>query len=149
MNDIEFLTFAMQGDMDAVGLVMSVVKIADVWDNLIDGDKPVSKEDINNAFWLACVDIPRNPVYRKYQLDITTVFSTGIINWFVANKLQAGDEHAKQIAHVTRYSIADVSLYLATAIGGIEWAAEVGPELRLRSQKDRLENFLEEMKNEK
>jgi hypothetical protein len=47
---------------------------------------------------------------------------------------------------VTRYSIADVSLYLATAIGGPEWAAEVGPELRLRSQKDKLENFLKEMK---
>ena len=40
MNDIEFLTFAMQGDMDAVGLVMSIVKIVDVWDNLIDKDKP-------------------------------------------------------------------------------------------------------------
>jgi len=82
-------------------------------------------------------------------LDITTVFSTGIINWLVANKLKTGDDHAKQIANVTRYSIAYVSLYLATAIGGIEWAAEVGPELRLRSQKDRLENFLKEMKNEK
>jgi hypothetical protein len=146
MNDIEFLTFAMRGDMDAVGLVMSVVKIADVWDNLIDEDKAVSKEDINQAFWLACVDIPRNPAYRKYQLDITTVFSMGIMNWHVANRLQDGDDHAKQIAHVTRYSIADVSLYLATAIGGPEWAAEVGPELRLRSQKDKLENFLKEMK---
>lgn len=149
MNDTEFLSYAMLGDMDAVGLVMSVVKIADVWDNLIDGDKTVSKEEINEAFWLACIDIPRNPVFRKYQLDITTVFSTGIINWFVANQLQEGDEHAKQIAHVTRYSIADVSLYLATAIGGPQWAAKVGPELRLRSQKDKLENFLKEMKNEK
>lgn len=146
MNDIEFLSYAMQGDTDAVGLIMSVVKIADVWDNLIDGDKPVSKEEINEAFWLACVDLPRNPVFRKYQLDITTVFSTGIINWMVANRLQSGDDHAKQIAHVTRYSISDVSLYLATAIGGPIWAAEVGPELRLRSQKDRLENFMKEMK---
>jgi hypothetical protein len=146
MNDIEFLTFAMRGDMDAVGLVMSVVKIADVWDNLIDKDKDVSDEDINQAFWLACVEIPRNPAFRRYQLDITSVFSMGIINWHVANKLQAGDDHAKQIAHVTRYSIADVSLYLATAIGGPEWAIEVGPELRLRSQKDKLENFMKEMK---
>lgn len=146
MNDIEFLTFAMRGDMDAVGLVMSVVKIADVWDNLIDKDKDVSDEDINQAFWLACVEIPRNPAFRRYQLDITSVFSMGIINWHVANKLQTGDDHAKQIAHVTRYSIADVSLYLATAIGGPEWAIEVGPELRLRSQKDKLENFLKEMK---
>lgn len=146
MNDIEFLTFAMRGDMDAVGLVMSVVKIADVWDNLIDKDKDVSDEDINQAFWLACVEIPRNPAFRRYQLDITSVFSMGIINWHVANKLQAGDDHAKQIAHVTRYSIADVSLYLATAIGGPEWAVEVGPELRLRSQKDKLENFMKEMK---
>ena len=146
MNDIEFLTFAMRGDMDAVGLVMSVVKIADVWDNLIDKDKDVSDEDINQAFWLACVEIPRNPAFRRYQLDITSVFSMGIINWHVANKLQTGDDHAKQIAHVTRYSIADVSLYLATAIGGPEWVIEVGPELRLRSQKDKLENFLKEMK---
>jgi hypothetical protein len=47
---------------------------------------------------------------------------------------------------VIRYSIADIALYLASAIGGPEWAAEVGPELRLRSQKDKLENFMKEMK---
>lgn len=146
MNDIEYLKYAFKGDMDAVGLVMSVVKIADVWDNLIDGDKEVDKKAINDAFWLACIDIPRNPIFRQYQLDITTLFSTGILNWHVANQLQQGDDHAKQIAHVTRYSIADVSLYLAAAIGGPEWATHVGPELRVRSQKDRLENFMKEMK---
>jgi hypothetical protein len=149
MNDIEFLRYAFKGNDDAVGLVMSVVKIADIWDNLIDGDKEVSKQEINEAFWLACIEVPRNPVFRQYQLDITAVCSTGILNWHVANQLQTGDDHAKQIAHVTRYSIADVSLYLAAAIGGPEWAIHVGPELRIRSQKDRLENFLEEMKNEK
>lgn len=146
MNDIEFLTFAMRGDMDAVGLVLSVVKITDVWDNLVDKDKPVSDEEINQAFWLALVEIPKNPAFRRYQLDVTTVISTGIINWHVANKLQNGDDHAKQIAHVIRYSISDITLYLASAIGGPEWAAEVGPELRLRSQKDKLENFMKEMK---
>jgi len=146
MNDIEYLKYAFKGDMDAVGLVMSIVKIADVWDNLIDKDKPVTDEEINQVFWMMLVEIPRNPAFRRYQLDITAVISIGIINWHVANKLQTGDDHAKQIAHVTRYSIADVSLYLAAAIGGPEWATHVGPELRVRSQKDRLENFMKEMK---
>jgi len=146
MNDIEFLRYAMRDDMDAVGLVLSVVKITDIWDNLIDKDKPVTDEEINQVFWMMLVEMPRNPAFRRYQLDITTVMSTGIINWHVANKLQTGDDHAKQIAHVIRYSISDIALYLASAIGGAEWAAEVGPELRLRSQKDKLENFMKEMK---
>jgi len=146
MNDIEFLKFAMRDDMDAVGLIMSVVKIADVWDNLIDKDKSVTDEEINQVFWMMLIEIPRNPAFRRYQLDITTVMSTGIINWHVANRLQGGDDHAKQIAHVIRYSIADLALYLASAIGGTDWAVEVGPELRLRSQKDKLENFMKEMK---
>jgi hypothetical protein len=144
MTDIEYMTHAFKGDLDAVGLMLSVVKIADVWDNLIDGDVPVAKEDIDRAFWLACVDIPRNPVFRRYQLDLAAVFSMGIVNWKVSDQLVKGDLHAKQIAHVTRYAIADVALYLATAIGGPEWAAQVGPELRLRSQKDRLEDYLKE-----
>lgn len=148
MTDIEYMTHAFRGDMDAVGLMLSVARVADVWDNLIDGDKEVTPKDINDAFWLACIEIPRNPVFRRYQIDITAVMSMGILNWQCANSLQNGDEHSKQIAHVIRYSIADVGLYLANAIGGPEWAAQVGPELRLRSQKDRLENFLKEHSNE-
>lgn len=148
MTDIEFMTHAFQGDTDAVGLMLSVARVADVWDNLIDGDKEVSKKDINDAFWLATVEIPRNPVFRRLQMDITTVFSTGILNWHVANELEKGDLHSQQIAHVTRYAIADVALFLANAIGGPEWVKEVGPELRVRAQKDRLENYLKELGHE-
>jgi hypothetical protein len=144
MTDIEYLEYAFKGDKDAVALMMTVTKVADVWDNLIDGDVPVETDAINAAFYAALVAIPSNPAFRRYQLDLLVVFNTSIVNWLASNELAKGDLHAKQIAHVTRYSVADVAVYLATAIGGPDWAIQVTPELRLRSQKDRLENFLKE-----
>lgn len=148
MTDYEYMRYAFQGDEDAVKLVLAVVKIADVWDNLIDKEQPVADADIHKAFWLACVELPSNPAFVRYQPDFVTVFSTGILNWQIANDLQTKDQHAKEIAHVLRYSIADVATFLAWKIGGPEWAKQVGPELRLRAQKDRLENFLRELNHD-
>jgi hypothetical protein len=144
MNDREYLEHAFKGDEDAVRLILDLTKIADVWDNLIDQDKPASADDINEAFWKAMVDVPGNPVYRRYANDLMPVIKLGIVNWWASNEMQKTPGRAQEIAHVIRYSIADVATLLAMLIGGREWGAQCGPELRLRGQKDDLANFLKE-----
>jgi hypothetical protein len=58
MNDRDFMLYAFKGNQAAVDYVLMVAKVADVWDNLIDRDTPVSDEAINGAFWTLAIEIP-------------------------------------------------------------------------------------------
>ena len=147
MSDREFLLAAFKNDQNALNYVLMIVKIADVWDNLIDRDNPVSDAQINQAFrWLA-VDIPRNPFYRAYCDTLLPVVESGILNWMIANRMEedAGNTRSLEIAHVIRYSIADVLLMVARICGGAEWAVEVGPELRMRSQRSDFKEYIDSL----
>lgn len=140
---------AFKGNQAAVDYVLMVAKVADVWDDLIDRDTPVSDEAINAAFWTLAIEIPGNPFYRAHIDDLRPVLATGITNWLIANKIERDDtlpHRAIEIAHVIRYSIADVVLMAALLAGGREWAAEVGPELRLRSQRGDLNEYINSLK---
>ena len=123
--------------------------VVGVWDDLIDKDTPPGDRAINNAFWALCVEIPKNPFYRAYMDDLIPVTATGIVNWLTANRLErenADNHRAIEIAHVIRYSIADVAMLAAVLCGGPEWAAEVGPELRLRAQRSDLNEYITSLK---
>ncbi|MCX7173428.1 MAG: hypothetical protein NT159_05820 [Proteobacteria bacterium] len=130
------MLYAFTGNQAAVDFVLIVARVADVWDNLIDKDAPVSDKDINDAFWQLAVDLPRNVFYRAHMDEILPVMETGILNWMTANALECDSTNVRaiEIAHVIRYGIADVALLTAALCGGREWAEQVGPELRMRSQ---------------
>lgn len=147
MNDKEFMLYAFKGNASAVEYVLMIARVADVWDNLRDRDVPVSGKDIDDAFWMLAVEIPRNAFFQAYANELLPVTATGIVNWLVANRLESRDERrAIEIAHVIRYSIADVLLMATLLCGGREWAEEVGPELRLRSQRSDLNEYINSLK---
>lgn len=145
LTDDEFLRYAYQGNSDALRLGMDVIAIADTWDNLLDGDKEVSKEALNGAFIRALIDIPANPFFHEYALQLVPIFRAVIVNWFIANDYEAsGSQKDLVAAHTLRYAPLDVLTNSIAIVGGIAWAAEVGPELRRRSQKDELGAYLKE-----
>ena len=148
MSDSEALAEAFCGDKDAVALAFHLARVADVWDNLIDRDKPVTPEDINDAFWLALVEIPRNQFYLRHMGHLQPLIAHSIFNYQIANAYETGavpGEEAGVLAHVLRYSVADVIVHMAYLAGGRDWALKVGPRLRMLAQKDTLANFLAEM----
>lgn len=146
MSDTDTLLSAFRGNRDAVELAFSIARIADVWDNLIDRDKPVSNDEINQAFWIALVEIPRNPFYVRHVQDLQPLIAQSIVNYQIANTLQSEvDSEALNVANVLRYSVADVIVHMAFLCGGMSWAALVGPQLRMLCQKDTLKHFMEEM----
>lgn len=146
-SDRDYLLHVFKGNLDAVALVLAIARVADVWDNLIDADKPVTKKDVNDAFWTIASEIPRNPFYRAYMDDLLPVMETGILNWHVATEMERnmGNSRGLEIAHVIRYSIADVVLMVARICGGPEWAVQHGPELRLRSQRSDFKEYVDSL----
>lgn len=149
MTDQEFMLMAFKDNRSAVDFVLMIARVADVWDNLIDKDNPVSDEAINSAFWLLAVEMPGNAFYREYIDDLRPVMATGILNWMAATRMERDEtlpHRAIEIAHVIRYSIADVVMMVALICGGPEWAAQVGPELRMRSQRSDLNEYINSLK---
>ena len=147
LDDQEYLLYAYKGNTDAIALVLMIAEISHIWDDLIDKDKLVCDAQINRAFAIALLELPRNPYYQSHHIELLPVMTTGVLNWLTANKYEKNtDTEAHALAHVMRYGIADIALFIAYLIGGQEWAEVVSPELRRRSQKDTLKNYLYEIK---
>lgn len=142
------MLYAFKGDAAAVDYVLMVARVADVWDNLIDKDVAVKDSDINDAFWILSVEIPSNSFYRRHMDELLPVTKTGITNWMIATAIERGPTTnlALEISHVIRYSVADLAVLAALLSGGMDWAAIVGPELRTRSQRSDMAEYLESLK---
>lgn len=145
LSDSEFLLKVMRGDRDAAALALAIAKVAATWDDLVDGDVKVEPEAINQMMWMALVGIPQNRFYREHQDHLQPLMQMGIMNWHLSNELEAKPGIGREIAHVARYSAGDVIVYMAGLIGGLAWVREVGPELKLRLQRDSFGNYDREM----
>lgn len=150
MNDREFMLHAFKGNQAAVDYVLAISRVVDVWDNLIDKDVPVSDEQINSAFFALMVEIPSNEFFLACREKLLPLHVTGIANWLIANRMEKSDEiRSLEIAHVIRYSIADVAVMAAVLCGGYQWAEEIGPELRMRSQRSDFNEYMKSLNREK
>ena len=63
---------------DAALFVAMVFRVFHAWDDLIDRDVPLADEEINIAFYLAMVQIPRNPFYRANFAELSPIVSQAI-----------------------------------------------------------------------
>lgn len=145
MNDVELLTHACKGNTEAVKLCLDFAKITDVWDNLIDGDKPVTTDEIDAAFLRLLIELPANEFFVANRARLLPVMVSSITNWKIANSYEAtGRVDLLEIAHNMRFSLADVMLTVVSICGGFAWACEIGVELRTRVQKERLLPYLQE-----
>ncbi|MES2942662.1 MAG: hypothetical protein V4772_07320 [Pseudomonadota bacterium] len=59
-NQQEAFSYALKDDADAIAFVMLVCTVLHVWDDLEDRDKSLGREQINEAFYMALVVLPRN-----------------------------------------------------------------------------------------
>lgn len=145
MTDPDFYLYAFKGNEAARDFAFDLIYVANIWDDLIDRDHEVTPADINTAFAVALVGMPRNPFFQRFASDLLPVMSLGITNFLIANQFERGSYEDRVKAHGLRYSAADTFTHMATLIGGMSWAEEVGPELRRRAAKEKLNDYLQEL----
>ena len=139
---IEKLAPALKDDQWALQFCIDIMFIAHLWDDLIDGDPRASK-DINEAFRIALIDIPKNPFYSAYIGELRPVMMNVILQWQDANVLEIGDREDRAKAYMLKASVLQLFNYCAYLIGGPAWAAEVGPGLR-RLYEESIFDYLKE-----
>lgn len=140
----------LRGNKDAFDLVTALCDVAHLWDDLIDGDRPVSPADVHNALSAALVDIPSNAFYRQHFYALMPVIKVAIANWHAANVMELTDsEQDKRIAFVLRSSYADLVTACADILGGPAWASHVALEARRSVSAEGWEAYLAALGQEK
>lgn len=116
-----------QNNYEAINVSMCLVKVLHTWDDLIDLDKEVNDENINNAFMDALVEIGTSPLWDK---EVAGLFRSVYYKWKAAcaveDNKEAPDE-SKRLAYVARAGFYDIFYHFAYRVGGRKWAEEMSP----------------------
>lgn len=129
MNLPDKLLEFVRGDREAFAFLMDVHEIVEVWDDLIDKDKPVSDAVLNGTFYRALITLPRNGFYQRNFSLLNPVFEAAIMDWWTASRFESNREEL-ETAYTLRCGFYMLTVMSARIIGGLEWAKEVGAEVR-------------------
>lgn len=131
-----------KGNTSAMRLCADMVEVAHVWDDLVDCDKPVSAAKADATFRKMMLEIPANAFYRANFEFLHPVMVMVWAQWDAANRMEARspvkDDYVK--CFMLRASLYQVFHACAVLCGGLDWAAEVGPEV-YRLYGEKLETF--------
>lgn len=137
---------ALKGDEDALSFCTQLHALLHTWDDLVDGDKPVTQAQLNHAFRSALIQLPLNPFFQAHARTLVPVIDAGIMAWEAANHFERGlDREQWRKAHMLRVQIGSVFVLCAELVGGRAWALHVAPAMYDLIQGDTLADYMDEL----
>lgn len=118
------------GDPAAAAFLLLFSDVCEVFDDLIDKDKPVTDEDIVRTLFSTLVDIPMNPFFAAYRAQLVPVIVTGINAWLDANKLEKGTDNEQALAYVLRDWVIELTMFVIYLVKGREHLRRVSMDVR-------------------
>jgi hypothetical protein len=112
-----------------LGMMMDAVEI---WDDMVDKDKPVADADINGVFFSLMLGLPQNPFFDQNKAFLLPITLMCVNAWFDANLLEKSEDiRLRQSAWWLKQM--GVELYGAVAYlcGGFEHMRKISQEARV------------------
>lgn len=133
------------GNQDALNMCRLLITLGHTWDDIVDKDKPISEDDINNAFLIALVYLPANPFYQRIQAQVLPMWITVVSAYQTANHFErTKDAHGIEIAHTLRYAVGNILAYAMHVCLGPEKAKEHLPEMWKAAVAERFDDYRKE-----
>lgn len=124
-DEAELLHWALLENAEAIAYCLAIGQLSQALDDVVDGDKPVSAEELCRAFWVMLVDLPNNAFVQQYGSQLSAVLGSAFNSWLDANELEKGSDHDKNLAFVLRDALVDVVCFCALKVGGFVWMRKV------------------------
>lgn len=136
------------GNQDALSLYRMFVDLSHTWDDLVDKDRDVPEDEINNAFMIALVYMQTNMFYRRIQDQVLPMWLSVLSAYEVANRFEKDkDEHGIEIAHMLRYATGHIVSYMVYVCVGRDKAKEIMPEVWKDVVYERFDDYRKEHLN--
>lgn len=135
------------GDTNAVSFLLDVFNVGEIWDDLIDGDKPVSHHDISVAFTTALIRLPANPFYQAYQKQLSGCMTSGIHAWLDANEYEKhGTDNDKAYSYVLRVWYMELITLVCELLHGFDYTRAISMDVRRFFTHETLDEYKEKLR---
>lgn len=139
-RDLQLLRW-LQGNKDALNFLLTLFNIAEVWDDIIDGDTPDSSE-VHQAFMDAMFGLNSNPFYVKHVGHLQPLMLAGINAWLDSTELEKEtDTWSQTWAYALRDWYMELVAACAYIVGGFDHMRRISLEARRFFQAETLEEF--------
>lgn len=89
-------------DPYATQFILSFADACELFDDLIDKDKPIKDEHVVRVLFSLVTEMPLNPFFDRYKQQLIPILVTGINAWLDANDLERGSQNDRVFAYVLR-----------------------------------------------
>jgi len=135
-------------DENALSFFLDLSHFVEIYDDLVDQDKPVSVADINSALFSVLCYMPSNPFFLQHRLTLTPLIFTSINAWADANEFQRGTVSEKALAYGLKGGGVEVLLSIISITRGVEYMRSISAEVRrIIMAHETFEEYLEEVKD--
>lgn len=141
-----FLMHVLRGNSDAVEMCEQIFHISQVLDDLVDQDKPVTSAQVIKTFWVALIELPANPFYRRHELIIRPLMAGALQDWTDSTALEReNDAHGRHLAFVLRDQLTSMVVQCANLVGGYDWMQEVSVSIRKYFHDETLIDYINDL----
>lgn len=132
------------GDPDAVRFIVQFADVCEVFDDLWDKDKPVTKDDLSRILFALLTEMPLNPFFDRFKGNLVPLLITGINAWLDANALEQGTRNERVFAYVLRDWYMEFVSFVIYLTRGREFMRAVSLDVRhFFTHHETLEQYLE------
>lgn len=136
--------FRWVGDPNAVAFILQFSDATELFDDLIDKDKPIEDEHVIRVLFSLLTEMPMNPFFDKNKGAIVPVIVTGINAWLDANVLERGTRENKVYSYVLRGWYCELILFVIYLTKGKHHMRSVSMEVReYFTHHETLEDYIE------
>jgi hypothetical protein len=133
-------------DSSAVEFVRILGMSTELFDDLVDQDKPVSEKQIFNLIFSLWVDLPFNSYWNAHKHFLMPVLFMSINAWLDANVLEKGERSDRAYAYVFRNLTLQILPMVVFTLHGKERMREVSLEMhRFFTEHETLDDYLGEL----
>src|SRR5690606_29542039 len=134
-------------DESAIELVNLLSTISQRFDDWVDDDKPVSKNEKYQAITYALCYLPRNSFYINHFQIIQPLIELVVMDWKHATDIEeSGIEELFPVSFVLRDSLISLIVRIAELIGGDAWGRSASKAIRKAAYDESLEDYVEGLK---
>lgn len=117
------------GDKSAVEFYVAVSSICELWDDIVDKDKEITRETLDEVFWNALITLPTNEFFNKHKSFFIPLMIQGINAWQDSVELEKGSEDDRAYALTLRLLGVQLAPMIVLLQRGKEAAREVSVEI--------------------
>lgn len=117
-------------DADAIRFILQFSDACELFDDLIDKDKPIDDAHVIRVLFSVLTEMPVNPFFDRWKQHLIPIIVTGINAWLDANELEKGDDHDKVFAYVLRDWYMEFVAFVIYATRGRDYMRAVSMDVR-------------------